>query len=90
MKIKCKSKLWVWLHCKKVTDDDGWTYWFYRRLGDSQVYLCELVFALAGKVVAVVLTDEDALSTPSNAAYKLAEGSPFWIPNWFIKEVIHD
>jgi len=89
MKAKMKSKLWVWLHCKKVTDEDGWTYWMYKRLDDTQVYLCETVFALAGKVVNVRLGDKDVLDDPSDSAFNLMEGMyPFWIPNWFIKKVL--
>lgn len=84
MKIKLKSKLWVWLYCKKATDADNWTYWMCRWLGDMQVYLCKNVFALAGKVVEVTLADGAALEDAANSAYRLANGHRFWIPNWFI------
>lgn len=90
MKIKLKSKLWVWLYCKKATDADNWTYWMCRRLGDTQVYLCEPVLALAGKVVEVILVDGDALKDTADSAYRLANGHPFWVPNWFIAEVFCD
>lgn len=88
MKIKLKSKLWVRLHCRKVTDADNWTYWTHRRLGGTQVYLCKAVLELAGKVVEAVLADEDELNNPADASYRLVTGGrPFWVPNWFIKEV---
>lgn len=86
MKIKLKSKLWVWLHCKRIKQ----SHFKYKVYGNNQVYLYPSVFRRAGKVVEAVLVDKDALGVLSDAAYMIkVNGHQVWVPNWFISEVFN-
>lgn len=86
MKIKLKSKLWVWLHCKR----DMANFWL-PKTHSPLVRLSPLVFSHAGEVVDAILTDKSALDDLSDAAYAIeVEGYKIWVPNWFISEVYDD
>lgn len=87
MKIKLKSKLWVWLHCKR---DSEWGMMKCKKYGDLQVYLCPSVLSHAGEVVDATLVDKDALDFPADTAYMIdVNKHSYWVPNWFINEVFN-
>ncbi len=88
MKIKLKSKLWVWLHCKRDSWDSG--VMRYKKYGNEQVYLYPSVLSHADETVDADLVDKDALDFPADAAYMInVNKHSYWVPNWFISEVFN-